>query len=176
MEKKVPPQIFWHTCFHFLKFENRESWSKMDQKQFWKSYTKVFFQKTPKNHVFSFLHIFVYFIGSRRQLSKGKSFLQKSEKLFQREWRLKMALFAEKICFLQDEMHKFKCRFQKHEKKHFFLQLLCRVYLKQLNQKVTRKKRVFCCFFPTFFRFSLVHSILKLLFLVFIWCSDMTTY
>ena len=60
---------------------------------------KCFFKKRQKNRGFSFLRIFVYFIGSRRQLSKGKSFLQKNEKLFQREWRAQDGTFAEKRCF-----------------------------------------------------------------------------
>jgi len=175
-EKKYPPKLFDILVFIFWNSKIGKVGQNGPKNSFEKVILKCFFKKRQKNRGFSFLRIFVYFIGSRRQLSKGKSFLQKSEKLFQRDWRAQDGTFCRKMMFF----YKIKCKnsgvfFKKQRKKHFFLQLPCRVYLKQLNKKVTRKKRVFCCFFPTFCRFSLLRSILKVLFWVFFWCSDIIT-
>ena len=101
MEKKKYPPPFLHILvFIFWNSKIGKVGQNGPKNSFEKVILKCFFKKRQKIMFFIFAY-FCVFVGSRRQLSKGKSFLQKSEKLFQREWRLKMVLFAEKNMFFR---------------------------------------------------------------------------
>ena len=154
-KKKVPPEFLVILVFIFWNSKIGKVGQNGPKNSFEKVILKCFFKKRQKNSVFSFLRIFVYFVGSRRQLSKGKSFLQKSEKLFQREWRLKMILFAEKNTFFTRWNAKMQVSFSKNNEKTLFSATSLQSLFKAIEPKSDTKKTCFLLFFSNFFQIFL---------------------
>ena len=173
--EKSTPYLFGDTFFIFWNSKIGKVGQNGPKNSFEKVILKCFFKKRQKIVFFHF-GVFLCILSVPDDSSVRVSrFYKKVKNCFRGNGGSRWYFLQKKYVF-----YKMKCKnagvfFKKQRKNTFFCNSQTWINLKQLNKKVTRKKRVFCCFFPTFFRFSLLHSILKVQLLVIFGCSDMTT-